>query len=247
MPPAGLWRAWGPLWRRRASLGGRAVPLAAAAAAALGTLLVYAVTLRLSAARGVAVWDPATPLDALVPALPWTILVYASLYVDYALVAVLAPRGARGAREALRLAQGLLLVAALSGASFVLLPARVAIRAGIEALRPAMAPWLGALYDALWAADAPWNAAPSLHVSHALLLWLALRRWLFRRLAGRLRGAAEAFGWLAFGALCLSTLTTRQHYVVDALSGAALGGLAWWWYVRPWFDGPPQKANESAV
>lgn len=246
-PPPGVWRVLRPLFARRRALGGRGAAVGAALVAALGTLAVYGFTLHLQAARGVALWDPATPLDARIPAVPWTILLYASLYVDYALVALAAPPGERGAREALRLAQGMVLVALFSGLIFLLFPAQVAIRGEIEALRPEMPPWLGALYDALWTADRRWNAAPSLHVSHSLMPWLGTRAWIARRGGPGTRVAVELFGWSAWLALCASTLTTRQHYLADVLAGAAVGALAWYAYVRPTFVAADQKANDSAV
>jgi membrane-associated phospholipid phosphatase len=65
--------------------------------------------------------------------------------------------------------------------------------------------------------DAPVNCLPSLHVSSVTLSALALRgtRWF---------GAAALIAL----ACALSTLTFKQHYVVDVIAGAALGSAAWW-------------------
>jgi hypothetical protein len=65
--------------------------------------------------------------------------------------------------------------------------------------------------------DAPVNCLPSLHVSTVVICALALRgrRW---------SGAAL----LAVAASTSSTLTFKQHYVVDAVAGAVLGIAAWW-------------------
>ncbi len=65
--------------------------------------------------------------------------------------------------------------------------------------------------------DAPVNCLPSLHVCTVTLCVLALRgsRW-FRPAA------------VAALPLAASTLTFKQHYVVDAVTGAALGCVAWW-------------------
>jgi membrane-associated phospholipid phosphatase len=67
------------------------------------------------------------------------------------------------------------------------------------------------------ALDTPVNCLPSLHVCTTTLCVLALSgsRWF---------GAALAVGPL----LAASTLTVKQHYVVDVLAGAAQGAAAWW-------------------
>jgi membrane-associated phospholipid phosphatase len=83
---------------------------------------------------------------------------------------------------------------------------------------PDSASTLGAaLVNYVRATDAPVNCLPSLHVSTATLCVLTWRgsRWF---------GAALVIGPL----LALSTLTFKQHYVADVLTGAMLGACAWW-------------------
>ena len=80
----------------------------------------------------------------------------------------------------------------------------------------------------VYAHDQPYNALPSSHVYLTLLCGLLWMRWKPR---GRLI-------WLA-GVLtiCLSTLFTKQHYLLDVICGALLAGLAYilaigidrWW------------------
>lgn len=74
-----------------------------------------------------------------------------------------------------------------------------------------------ALVDYVRATDAPVNCLPSLHVCTVTICVLALRR-------SRWFGLALLAGL----PLAASTLTFKQHYVVDALSGAVLGCAAWW-------------------
>lgn len=66
------------------------------------------------------------------------------------------------------------------------------------------------------------NCLPSLHVSTVMICILALRgsRWFLPAL-------------LAAVPLALSTLTFKQHYVLDVMAGAALGGLAGALFLRP--------------
>ena len=81
---------------------------------------------------------------------------------------------------------------------------------------PASASRLGAAL-AVWCRsnDLALNCLPSLHVSTVVICVLALRgsRWFLPAL-------------LAGVPLALSTLTFKQHYVLDVVAGAALGWLA---------------------
>jgi membrane-associated phospholipid phosphatase len=70
------------------------------------------------------------------------------------------------------------------------------------------------LHDVVLVADTPaGNAAPSLHVALAVLLAWAL---------GRDRPRARALGWTFAAAIAASTLLTRQHHLVDVVTGALL-------------------------
>jgi membrane-associated phospholipid phosphatase len=83
---------------------------------------------------------------------------------------------------------------------------------------PASAGALGAsLVQHVRASDASVNCLPSLHVSSVTLCALAMRgsRWF---------GAAAMIAL----ACAVSTLTFKQHYAVDVITGAALGAAAWW-------------------
>ena len=66
--------------------------------------------------------------------------------------------------------------------------------------------------------DPPYNCFPSLHVAHSFVSALTCLR-LHRRLGGVALVAASLVG--------LSTLFTKQHYVVDVVAGAALAYAAY--------------------
>ena len=71
-------------------------------------------------------------------------------------------------------------------------------------------------------ADLPVNCLPSLHVS-TVVLCLATQ---WHRTPGGQR--AVPLGLPASLAMIASTLTFKQHYLVDVLAGAALGFASWW-------------------
>ncbi|MFA5359134.1 MAG: phosphatase PAP2 family protein [Patescibacteria group bacterium] len=71
--------------------------------------------------------------------------------------------------------------------------------------------WLTWLYDLLVVSDQPNNCLPSLHVSLALFASAVL----YRR--EKILGA----WFLVWGiAICVSTLTVKQHYLLDSILGA---------------------------
>lgn len=70
---------------------------------------------------------------------------------------------------------------------------------------------------ALYSSDPPYNCFPSLHVAHSFVSALACYR-VHRRL-GIIAGISATF-------VALSTLLTKQHYVVDVIAGILLAFVA---------------------
>ena len=75
----------------------------------------------------------------------------------------------------------------------------------------------------LYSSDPPYNCFPSLHVAHSFVSALTLFR-LHRRL-GITAMIAAAF-------VALSTLFTKQHYVLDAAAGVLLALVAYVIFLR---------------
>ena len=94
---------------------------------------------------------------------------------------------------------------------FLVIPTAV----GFERLDSSVLP---SAYAFLHGLDAPYNAAPSLHVAYAVLILGTCAR----SLAGASRAATIT--WLVV--LAASTWLTRQHQFADILAGALLGGLS---------------------
>lgn len=76
----------------------------------------------------------------------------------------------------------------------------------------------------LWRADSPTNVCPSIHCQSSAAMALAFSRSRLTR--GRPWLRALAWGWA--GLICVSTVFTKQHSVLDVVCGAALV-LPWWW------------------
>lgn len=73
-------------------------------------------------------------------------------------------------------------------------------------------------------ADPPINCFPSSHCAVATLSALALRD---------VRPSVYPFGVALAAGICVATVLTKQHYVVDTLAGIALGGGAYIHFFKP--------------
>ena len=154
-------------------------------------------------------WNMTLSADALVPFLPWTVIIYLGSFAYWYLSFVLAARQER--KQADRFFCAHMLTVTLSFLCFVLLPTTLE--------RPAITEggvWNWMMRIVYWV-DSPENLFPSLHCSTAWLCWIGMRRR--KDLPLWLRALALVFSL----AVCISTLTTRQHVLVDVFSGIALG------------------------
>ena len=86
---------------------------------------------------------------------------------------------------------------------------------------------------AVYQADTPRNNLPSLHVAHAFVSAFAC--YLVNRGVG-----LASLGWASL--IALSTLFTKQHYVLDVISGIALAGVACLVFLR---TSPRQSLTEA--
>jgi membrane-associated phospholipid phosphatase len=152
-----------------------------------------------------------TALDRAVPFWPASGLVYfAAFGFLVATFLLLRDRG-----QVTRFLYASMLAQALAMLCFLIWPVRYPRE--LYPLPPGTSAIGVALVQYVRAMDAPVNCLPSLHVSTAMICALALRgrRW---------SGAA----WIAVAASAISTLTFKQHYVVDVACGAVLGAGVWW-------------------
>ena len=88
-------------------------------------------------------------------------------------------------------------------------------RPGLATTTPNFAEWALQL---VYGRDPPWNCMPSTHCAVAMLSALALLE------TGR---GVGWFGMFTAAAIGVSTLYTKQHYVVDVLAGFTLAAVTW--------------------
>ncbi|HEY7087044.1 MAG TPA: phosphatase PAP2 family protein [Tepidisphaeraceae bacterium] len=88
------------------------------------------------------------------------------------------------------------------------------LRIGFE--RPQVDGFFGPIFSLLHGLDNPFNLAPSMHVTIAIIL----AAMYVLKVKNRILRFVVA-GW--FVLICVSTLFTWQHHIIDVISGAALG------------------------
>lgn len=165
--------------------------------------------------RDRATYTPELALDRAVSLQPAWMLVYGSLYVFVVLLPILVVRQQDLFRRALK---GYLFVMIVAYVGFVLYPT--------AAPRPEH---VGGTGFAVWtlrlaySLDPPYNCFPSLHVAYAFVS--ALTSYRVHRGVG-----AVAAGWAAL--IGVSTLYTKQHYVVDVIAGALAAYVAYVFFLR---------------
>lgn len=147
-------------------------------------------------------------LDLPIPFLPWTLWIYLSQLALLPMALLLAQTDV----ERSRAFYAMLLATLLAAVVFLIWPTQLA--------RPPLprSGFTAAAFRLLHRADVPGNCFPSLHVALALIsATVSMRAGSIWRLAAPL--------WAV--AIVLSTLTTRQHVMLDVAGGAALAPTAW--------------------
>lgn len=178
-------------------------------------LLINRLTFRLAhfISAGAKHWNLSLPADARIPFLPWMIVVYVGVFAWWLYMIWLISGFDR--READRFFTANLLVYGISFLFFVFFPT--------EIQRPELSGnsvwvfFVGLLYRF----DSPDNLFPSIHCALGWLFWIGIRGRkevpFGIRLAGFLLGIA----------VCISTVTIRQHVLADVFGGIVLSEICW--------------------
>jgi len=154
---------------------------------------------------------PELALDRALPLAPSWVLVYGALYLFLILLPILVVRHEELIQRTVYAYLSIWITAYLF--FFVLYPT-VAPRPPLV-VGEGFAAWgLSVLYSA----DPPYNCFPSLHVAHSYVSALALYR--VHRKLGILSTICATL-------VAISTLFTKQHYVLDVLAGAAMAFIAY--------------------
>jgi len=162
--------------------------------------------------------QPILEIDQQIPFISVSILAYMTLYIYYPVFAILLSKEIFREKGSV-IMNNFLLLTWFCFAFFFFFPTEITLRpANIEGP-------FRFVYEFLHALDKNYNAFPSLHVAHSLFILLA-SIWLFSH-GGNVSPPLLMMLTLLWILLFISTLTTKQHYVFDAVSGAVIGYIFW--------------------
>ena len=141
-----------------------------------------------------------------IPLVPAMIVPYFSIYALFFLAYFICRNDARELRGlSVRLTASQLVAAAC----YLMFPLECGFR------RPPIDGAMGVMFKLLDATDRPYNLAPSLHVTTAVILGALF--------VARTRGVLRTLLAAWFALIALSTVLTWQHHLVDVVGGAMLG------------------------
>ena len=158
-------------------------------------------------------FDFALPVDSTIPLIPWTIVIYYGCFlhwgIHYICVAKLGNRNTRQFYAAD------FLIKSVSFLFFLCLPT-VTHRPEVTGTGF----WNDTIRFLYWM-DKPYNLFPSIHCSVSWLCWISVRK------NTQVPKWYRYFALIAAIAVCLSTLTTRQHVLVDIAGGLLVAEVCW--------------------
>ena len=169
---------------------------------------------------------PEHSYDRSVPVVNWMIIPYAALYLFYPTTLILTPKDDKGRLELISAMQMLILATLFCVMIFLLFPAEVDMRNQID--WDSMNGLETILFEFIHTSDKPWNAWPSLHIVHSYCLARMITHWLNHNYSEtKWAKPFMVLLWVEWTLLCISILTTKQHYMFDLFSGMFVGYFAW--------------------
>lgn len=153
-------------------------------------------------------------VDEMIPFVPWTVVIYFVCYLFWAVGYLVCSHQEK--ERAYRFFCGEFLAKTVCLIFFIFLPT--------TNIRPAVAGtglW-NDLMRLLYQVDAPVNLFPSIHCLVSWMCWIGVR--------GQ-KNIPRWYRWFSLCmaiAVCVSTLTTKQHVILDVISGVGLAELGYW-------------------
>ena len=166
-----------------------------------------------------------TAIDRTAPFLPYTVLIYVSEYIYFAFVYILL----KNHKTINQYLYSFFFLQLISCFIFLVYPT-IYPRENFPI--PSDLPlWLQNVWYWLRKQDAATNCFPSLHVSSVYLSALVFQKDGPTQNGEDLSSKIKYWVFMIWGTLiALSTLTTKQHYVVDIISGFSMAILCYWWF-----------------
>tara|TARA_B100000282_G_scaffold291861_1_gene264721 strand:+ start:6157 stop:6714 length:558 start_codon:yes stop_codon:yes gene_type:complete len=164
----------------------------------------------------------------MVPFIGWTFVIYVSLYLYYPAAAWFGRDDKERIREMFAFYQALFTMTWVVFALFIIFPTEIYLREDIpQSVLDGEGFWGFWYGDLMHKTDLPYNAWPSLHVTQSLMIVLLMRYWKI------VEGWKEVILWVAWILLCISVMTTKQHFFFDLVTGIITGTVCWYYMCIP--------------
>ena len=226
------WPIWKYLWRLQAKTHPLVLPMITLIIISTFTVSTYSLTNHFSESRDYSTFDSKLIIDDKIPFIKHTILIYGIYYLLFSLMAFSTPLRKKGLIECIFANQILFILSSLCFMIFMLVPIKIDTRIGINTGEGLIA----SFYDTLYLADPPFNSWPSLHVVHSIFLSGIIIRWMKisqgvlrfpnsdnKRLLLFKEKIFPIIMWIICASIIISTMTTKQHYFFDIVTGIIVG------------------------
>ena len=213
------WRMWNLVWKKRGNTIHFTMLIGLFFSIAM--VIPYTITNRITQFIGWTVFDPKLSIDESIPYIPLLNLAYISYYAYYILIPFFA-RNETQQKCAIMFSQRLYICTIPVFLIFLLLPVEVDLRIDVKGDDV-----LTSLLTLVHSVDQPYNAWPSLHVTHSLCVVLSVP------LIFNLSKYAHVSLWVAWVLLTISTMTTQQHYLFDVVTGMIYAVTVHQLFIRP--------------
>jgi len=227
------WRLWKPVWKVQ-SKSKIYLPIAAFIISTIYISLVYALTIHFAEWRDYSIFDSSSIIDENIPFIKNSIFIYGAYYLLFIAMAVSVPLNKKGLMECIFTYQVLITLSTFCFIIFVLMPIKIDTRDGLDLGKGLVL----RLYEILYSADPPYNSWPSLHVSHSIFISWILIRWIKKgegilRLPEKIkqidllsRYLIPMCIWCLSISIAVSTMTTKQHYFFDFITGIIIAVMS---------------------
>ena len=225
------WAIWKPIWRLQLRTKPLALPISIFLISSTYISVCYFLTNNFAEWRNFTIFNSSSMLDDHIPFIRDSIYIYSTWYFLFMLVAISIPLNKKGLMECIFIYQSLILIASFCFMAFILMPIKIDTRNGLDIGTGLEA----TLYEILYLADPPYNSWPSIHVSFSILFcWsiirgLKLNQGIIRFPKSLMNNnliknrIIPIFFWTLCVLISISTMTTKQHYLFDFITGIMLG------------------------
>lgn len=176
-------------------------------------MLVYEGSRMISTGKSDGYYNLTTPLDELIPVVPWWTVIYFGCYIFWICNYIMISR--IGKAHCYRFLLADFMGKCICALFFIFFPT--------TNIRPVLEDGgiFNQLLNFLYSIDAADNLFPSIHCLVSWYCYAGLRR------SDKVKKSYKRLSLVFVILICISTLTTKQHVIVDVAAGIALAEITW--------------------